>query len=197
MRDNETGAKSCAGITYFTSAMKAKGKEPVCFGRRGKIMTDVPLKDVVERSAKRAVKDDVQKREFTYACIGYSQTTPNMTQRGLLPLCDVGIRFTVLKAPKEAPKEEVTLSVAEPVAEKTDRQPLWQSVRPATEKFLKHASNFWRRRLEDYPKKFVEFPKKIIAFQKRLAISFQKRVTYAGKSMLRFSKDLLSWWIPR
>ena len=208
LRGNETGAKSCAGITYFTSAMKAAGRHPLCIGRPGKIMTDVPLADVVEQTAKQP-KEDAKAIEFTYACLGYSQTTPNMEKLGMLPLCDVGMRFTVLRAPKRKipDGEDEALVQHEETRPKKDEhhgiQPLapttsyWEYWSPIFQKYAKGAYNFWTKGLEDYPRKFIDFQSKSVEFQKKIASSMQKQANFCVKFLLRFSRDIISWWLPR
>mmetsp|Transcript_17116 Transcript_17116/g.55599 ORF Transcript_17116/g.55599 Transcript_17116/m.55599 type:complete len:224 (+) Transcript_17116:110-781(+) len=221
LRGNETGAKSCAGITYFTSAMKASGKQPMCFGRRGKVMTDVPLGDVVERSAKKGLQEKANV-EFTYACVGYSQTTPNMEKLGMLPLCDVGMRFTVLKAPKhkatgdeddeqkdggDRPQGDDASDARTTARRPPARPPLGVSAaakeeednkKPSfMERYARGALNFWKKSLEDYPRKFVDFQKKCLETQLKFATSAAKQAAYCGKAALRFTRDVVAWWLPR
>mmetsp|Transcript_1061 Transcript_1061/g.3125 ORF Transcript_1061/g.3125 Transcript_1061/m.3125 type:complete len:193 (-) Transcript_1061:116-694(-) len=170
--------KSCAGLTYFTSAMRAAGKPPMCLGRRGTVSNEtneLPHKEVIERSAKSVEqKGNV---DFTYACLGYSQTTAKMEREGALPLCDVGVRLTMLRAaqkeaqPKEAPAAAFDLKA-------------WLT-RVSTS-----VLNFWRKALDDYPNKWLNFNKKLYTAMNRQA-------KFIGKLLSKVSRDALSWWLSR
>ena len=88
---------SCAGLLWFTSEMKSAGRPPYCFGRRGELKAGA---EALEKIAKNddQQKDDKPSEGFTYACLGYAQATAKMTREGKLPLCDVGVRFALLRA---------------------------------------------------------------------------------------------------
>uniref|UniRef100_A0A7S3K270 DUF8204 domain-containing protein n=1 Tax=Aureoumbra lagunensis TaxID=44058 RepID=A0A7S3K270_9STRA len=187
-------AKSCTGITYFSSAMKNEGKEALCLGRRGNVTSEIPQKDIIERSAKKNGKTE-DEVDFSYACVGYSQTTEKMEKEGILPLCDVGMRFTILKAKNsQKQKEDVEESTQAIIKENSPPpvagKPLSETLRPMMERYFQGASNFWRRALTDFPRKFYEFHPKFLA-------SMKKQASYLGKLFSRFSKEIVSWWVPR
>ena len=77
--ENEAPVSSCAGILFFTSEMKARGEKPYCFGRRGSLRAGV---EALEKNAAvdNASSSDSKKEKkppagFTYACVGYAQST--------------------------------------------------------------------------------------------------------------------------
>jgi len=51
-------------------------------------------------------------------------------------------------------------------------------------------ARFWKRGLEDFPNKFTTFSGKLVT-------SMQKQAAYLGKLVVRLSRDVLSWWLPR
>ena len=100
---------SCAGLLWFTSEMKSAGRPPYCFGRRGELKAGA---EALEKIAKNddQQKDDKPSEGFTYACLGYAQATAKMTREGKLPLCDVGVRFALLRAADTADRGRKSFS---------------------------------------------------------------------------------------
>ena len=167
---------SCAGLLWFTSEMKTAGRPPYCFGRRGE------LKAGAEALEKIAKNDDQQKEDkpsegFTYACLGYAQATAKMTREGKLPLCDVGVRFALLRA---ADTNEQRKKKALAAARRRDTVGTTAGISPRDEDelskkasgvlqymangiqtFVTKASRFWSGALTNYPEKFGNFTDKM------------------------------------
>lgn len=167
---------SCAGLLWFTSEMKARGRPPYCFGRRGSLDAGA------EALEKLAQGDDDQKEDkkadgFTFACIGYAQATAKMTREGKLPLCDVGVRFALLRAADTADarkkkalaiaRHRDTVGTTQGIAPR-DGDELAQKVSAAAaawagyvSRFVAKASAFWAGALTNYPEKYGTFTGKM------------------------------------
>ena len=89
---------SCTGILWFTSQMKARGEAPYCFGRRGTLRGGTEALEKNAQVDNHGSAESPPPGDFTYACIGYSQATAKMNREGALPLCDVGVRFAMLRS---------------------------------------------------------------------------------------------------
>ncbi len=167
---------SCAGLLWFTSEMKTAGRPPYCFGRRGELKAGA---EALEKIAKNddQQKDDKPSEGFTYACLGYAQATAKMTREGKLPLCDVGVRFALLRA---ADTNEQRKKKALAAARRRDTVGTTAGISPRDEDelskkasgvltymangiqtFVSKASRFWAGALTNYPEKFGNFTDKM------------------------------------
>ena len=167
---------SCAGLLWFTSEMKTAGRPPYCFGRRGELKAGA---EALEKIAKNddQQKDDKPSEGFTYACLGYAQATAKMTREGKLPLCDVGVRFALLRA---ADTNEQRKKKALAAARRRDTVGTTAGISPRDEDelskkasgvlqymangiqtFVTKASRFWAGALTNYPEKFGNFTDKM------------------------------------
>lgn len=180
-----SSAKSCAGITYFTSAMKAKGRPPLCVGRRGTLARDVSYKEVIERSAKSSEQKGPV--EFTYSCIGYSQTTLKMEREGRLPLCDIGMRLMVVRAAQ--PVQQVARQQPGPQSP-PDAHPMYFDVKAWLIRVGTSVLNFWRKSLDDFPNKWV-------AFNQRFVVMMQRQANFIAKMLNKVTHDALNWWLSK
>ena len=71
---------SCTGILWFTSAMKARGEAPYCFGRRGSLRAGAEALEKTAQVDNAAASAEAPTGEFTYACLGYAQATAKMNR---------------------------------------------------------------------------------------------------------------------
>ena len=167
---------SCAGLLWFTSEMKSSGRPPYCFGRRGELRAGAEALEKIAKGDDQQ-KDDKPSEGFTYACLGYAQATAKMTREGKLPLCDVGVRFALLRAADTADSRKKkalaaarrrdtvgTTSGISPRDEDELSQKasgLMQYMANGIQTFVTKASRFWSGALTNYPEKFGSFTDKM------------------------------------
>ena len=196
---------SCTGILWFTSEMKKRGDAPYCFGRRGTLRAGTEALEKNAQVDNQTSKDDAPPGEFTYACLGYSQATAKMNRDGALPLCDVGVRFAMLrtaekaaeKAPSDArPPEEASDALHPGAAARDAAEPRAVAASPplitseavytACERTVTKVSAFWSNALTNYPEKFV-------AFNGKMCATLATHVAYLGKLAKKAAAAIPPW----
>ncbi|KAK2379508.1 hypothetical protein QL285_067301 [Trifolium repens] len=87
-----TKGKSCKGCAYYSSVLKAKSKNPTCYGLSRTLQQVPPY--VVGESELEASKEGRKLANFKYACIGYSiyldnkESSPDSQDKtAKLPFC--------------------------------------------------------------------------------------------------------------
>ena len=213
---DEQTVKSCTGITYFTSAMKAKGEKAWCIGRRGTIpAAEASPPEVIEAAAdpearnkeKRGKKQEEKARETTFLCLGYSQTTARMERQGTLPLCDIGMRFLVISAAtadadrrkipsrfsgdKNGPQAgELDGEVLRPPFSMGNLEEYATKARERTTKAFAAAQTFWIGALKTFPVDFQKFSTKLVG-------AMAKQAAYIGKTLGKITKAAATWVLDR
>ena len=188
---------SCAGLLWFTSEMKSSGRPPYCFGRRGELRAGAEALEKIAKGDDQQ-KDDKPSEGFTYACLGYAQATAKMTREGKLPLCDVGVRFALLRAADTADSRKKKALAA---ARRRDTVGTTAGISPRDEDelskkasgvlqymangiqtFVTKASRFWAGALTNYPEKFGNFTDKMTR-------ALQNHTKY----LLKLCRKALAW----